>query len=402
MRLDDTLVKNLVEDIEASGKTREEFNLLQLVEKKRHTYGDSGSLKRRAVQKKFDQLLRKTPQAYQGFLDKLQVNSGEGLKRELRASASNSSSVAESGSDSESSEESSTSSKKAAIARPPSARPPKLPPKEPPSIAPSTAQSETQPRPPVGEVAFGTTRFVPPTTKTVFSTMFSAADSVQTTESSVVAVVIQQAEVLSNFKMDGSADYPYIIIVDPNKPEANWGFEVSFVPQIEHRNFSRDIYHIRKVTGVPQDGEWEATIPLKKYPTLANRAVLIRGPSQDYWHQDAERYHVESFCSQTKKAHESLQTILDNNKERLYSHWLLVFPQGTQMENHILSDDAVHVKRGTLDLVGSYEYLDEKNKNQDVELIGLDVHWRIAVKGGDMIRSPSVPKKKRFANRKVK
>lgn len=216
--------------------------------------------------------------------------------------------------------------------------------------------------------------------------------------------VLHQVETLSNFKMDGSGDYPYIIIVDPNKSEANWGFEVSFVPQIEHRNFSRDIYHIRKVTGVGQEDEWEASIPMKKYPALANRAVLIRGPSQDYWHRDAERYHEQPFCEQTKKAHQTLQTNLDASKDRLFSHWLLVFPIGTEMENFVLSDDAVHVKKATLDLVSSYSFVDEKNKNTEVELLGVDVHWRIAIKGGEMIRSPSAPtkNKKRFANRKGK
>jgi hypothetical protein len=401
--LDDFLVKNLVQDIEASGRTRKEFNLLKLVEEKKHTYGESGSEKRRAVQKKFDLLLRKTPQAYQVFLDKLQVNSGEGLKRELRACAFDSSSSGESssgesgGSDSESSEEQSSANSKKVAASKRSARQPKLPPPNlPPTVRPTAQPADSQPSQPwapFAEVAFD---------PTVLSAMFSSAASIQTTESSVVSVVLQQVEALTLFKMDGSADYPYVIIVDPSKPEANWGFEVSFVPQIDHRNFFRDVYHIRKVTGVPQDGEWEATIPFNKYPTLANRAVLIRGPSQNYWHQDAGRYHAESFCDQTKKVHESLQTNLETKKDRLYSHWLLVFPLGTEMENHILSDDAVHVKKGTLDLVGSYQFVDEKGKQQDVELLGVDVHWRIAVKGGEMIRSPSVPKKKRFSSRKTK
>jgi hypothetical protein len=141
-----------------------------------------------------------------------------------------------------------------------------------------------------------------------------------------------------------------------------------------------------------------------KYPDLSNRAVLIRGPSQDYWHQDAQRYHAEKFCEQTKKVHESLQTSIENQKERLYSHWLLVFPEGVVFENYILSDDAVHVKKTTLDLVGSCSYTDEKGKDQELELLGMDVHWRIATKGGEMIRSPEAnsKKNKRFALRKGK
>ena len=350
------------------------------------------------------------------------MNSGEALQRELRAPvksvtnqklratdksqtsqklrASDKSQSSESESESESvsenteSEESSSSSEKTASKK--NVRPPKAP-----SIPPP---SENQPRTPPREVTFGTAPILSPTTTHLFlspSPMFSAASSAQTVDASASAIVLQQVEKLSQFKMDGSSDYPYIIIVDPEKSEANWGFEVSFVQQIEHRNFARNIFHIRKVTGVPQDAEWDATIPFKKYPTLANRAVLIRGPSQDYWHQDAERYHAEPFCDQTKKAHEALKTNLDANKDRLYSNWLLVFPQGTQLENHVLSDDAVHVKKGSLDLVGSYQFLDhDKNALEDVEIYGMDVHWCIAVKGGEMIRSPDPQKKKRFGNRK--
>jgi hypothetical protein len=76
--LDQLLTKNLVQDIEESGLTRKEFQLLPLCEAKPHLYGEPGSDKRRAVQKKFDLLLRKDPTQYQTFLDKVAVNSGEG------------------------------------------------------------------------------------------------------------------------------------------------------------------------------------------------------------------------------------------------------------------------------------------------------------------------------------
>ena len=91
MPLDDLLVKNLLQDIEASGKTRREFNLPKLLEEKRHTYGEAGSDKRRDVQKKFDLLKRKTPLQYQKVLDKKGVNSGEALQREIRSLESESS-----------------------------------------------------------------------------------------------------------------------------------------------------------------------------------------------------------------------------------------------------------------------------------------------------------------------
>jgi hypothetical protein len=390
MALEEFLVKNLAQDIEASGKTRKDFSLTQYLANNKNLYGEAGSKKRRDAQKKFTELVRKSPEAYQNFLDKFGVIAGEGLKRELRTSKSVKSSKSSSDSDSDSLDSEEDESVKPAPktpAKPPSKKPPSS---KPISIEEITQQFQSLCRPPVPEVAFA------PRTVTMSSTTSSAK-----TENSVV---LNQVEVLSRLTMDGSENNPYIIIVDPDKPEANWGFEVSFVPQIEHRNFSRDIYHIRKVIGVSQEDEWIATIPTKKFPTLASRAVLVRGPSQDFWHQDAERYHQTPFCDQTKKVHETLQTNLEANKDRLFSFWLLVFPVGTEMENFVLSDDAVHVKKSTLDLVGSYSFVDDRNKTQEVELLGVDVHWRIAVRGGEMIRSPSAPSKnkQRFAQRKGK
>ena len=84
--------------------------------------------------------------------------------------------------------------------------------------------------------------------------------------------VIQQAQQLEKIKMDGSSEFPYIIIVDPEKPESNWGFEVSRIVGMEHRNYTRDAFHIRRVTTVSQEEQWEATVPAKKYPALAHRA----------------------------------------------------------------------------------------------------------------------------------
>ena len=63
------------------------------------------------------------------------------------------------------------------------------------------------------------------------------------------AQVLEQVKLLSspNFKMDGSEEYPYIVIVNTERPEANFGFEVSLVPGIEVRGYVRTAYHIRKV-----------------------------------------------------------------------------------------------------------------------------------------------------------
>jgi hypothetical protein len=82
--IDKPLAKELAQDIEASGKTRQEFNLLSLCEQKSYVYGAEGDQKRRYVQKTFSNLKRKSPLNYQKWLDKARVSAGEALKREIR------------------------------------------------------------------------------------------------------------------------------------------------------------------------------------------------------------------------------------------------------------------------------------------------------------------------------
>ena len=84
--LTETLIKELLQDIERSGKSRSDFNLLTLVNSKPDTYGAVNSEKRRSIQKKFDLLKRKTPQQYQNYLDKFNVDPSKALRREIRMS----------------------------------------------------------------------------------------------------------------------------------------------------------------------------------------------------------------------------------------------------------------------------------------------------------------------------
>lgn len=96
------------------------------------------------------------------------------------------------------------------------------------------------------------------------------------------ALVLRQVETLERFTMLGSKNYPLIVIANPDKPECGFGFEVTLVPGIPHRGFSRTAYHVRRTTTVTLEDGWTAWIPLKEYQSLAHRAIMFRGPSQDH------------------------------------------------------------------------------------------------------------------------
>jgi hypothetical protein len=94
------------------------------------------------------------------------------------------------------------------------------------------------------------------------------------------------------------------------------------------------------------EDEWSATIPHKEFPALADRCVLICGPSQDLWHRRPDLYHDEQFCEQTLMVHETHQTAINQSITHPFSYWLLVLPKGTKLENYIISHDSVHVVKG--------------------------------------------------------
>ncbi len=264
-------------------------------------------------------------------------------------------------------------------------------------------------------------RFAPTADRPMSSNKSSAGSTLPTVDSSIPSQQVPsvardpghvQASVYSNLRtlermgMDGTEWNPYVVPLNLNKPEANYGFEVVKVEGLEHSNFTRDVYIIRKTTTVGQEVLWDAEIPVHKFPALGNRSILLRGPSQDYWHTSADLYHQdERACKKTKLVHTKLETAISKTPDRKYSYWLLVFPEGTILENHVFSGDAVHVRRETNDMNAEVTVTDGHGDDAvkfQVELFGVSVYWRIAIAGGEMIRSPDrAVRGRRFRNRKT-
>ena len=290
-RKEEILTKNLAEDIESSNKTRQEFSLISLVKAKDFVYGDEGSLERRFVQKKFDLYKRKTAAQYLKCLDKIRVTPSEALKAQIRREAGGAESSSSSGSSgsedstiasrlshrkSKSSTKSKSKSKSTIKSKPTSVEAPAPAPPPPvdlaapgpapapsPPVAPGPAPAPSPPvapgpapapSPPVELPVQEAPRTPPPTQITfrrqqsplapllpLFSNMSISNDSAHAN----AATVLQQVEALQRFSMDGSKEFPYIVPVNLQKPECNWGFEVSQVNEIEANNFSRNIFHIR-------------------------------------------------------------------------------------------------------------------------------------------------------------
>lgn len=385
-KLDPQFIQTLFEDVEKSGVSINKFNLLELCNKKTYLYGEVGSAKRRAIQKIFAEAKRKTSRQCIKFLEKHNVQPGESLKADFLESApvkesKESEPVKESKEESEAeytpSDNEYESGTESTIN----------------SSAPSvtTKQRSMKVSTPVQDIQFqNQTKRMQSDCETYPNTnsIYSGAGSINTLQTVAILEMPER-------KQDGTKERPYIIIADPERPESCNGFEVALIPNITVGNYVRSVYHIRHVTTQGMESDWSATIPHEEFPTLANRAVLIRGPSQELWHRRPDLYHEEKFCAQTAIIHEAQQTAIKQSIVRLYSYWLLILPRGTILENYIISHDSINVTTGTQEMTKAFEAEDESGKPQLETLYGMDVFWRIAIAGGSMVTDPGSAAKKR-------
>jgi len=402
-KLDHQLITTLFEDVEASKVSIKDFDLLELCKRKEYLYGEPATKKRRAIPKLFSEAKRKTDQHYLNFLGKHNIRPGEALKARLLAppeikketpveikkeksdledtESEDAKSDDAKSEDAESEDEYASSSDTTITSSASTSRSTESPQK----------QRSTSPKTPVRDIQY----------KKQTKRMQSDSESFPVTDSSFSSTassnILQTVTMLEipEYKQCGTKEQPYIIIADPERPESCWGFEVALIPNIKVGNYVRSVYHIRHVTTQGMEDEWSSTIPHEEFPTLSNRSVLIRGPSQELWHRRNDIYHEEQFCAQTALIHETQQTAIRQSIVRMYSYWLLVLPKGTVLENYIISHDSINVTTCTQEMTKAFEAEDESGKTQLETLYGMDVYWRIAVAGGSMVSGPGSSTKKR-------
>jgi hypothetical protein len=82
--LEKWVIKQLIQDIEATGKTLKEVNILNICKTQKLFYGASASLQRCQVQRRFDKLGTRSIQSWADYLDELNVAYGLATTRLLR------------------------------------------------------------------------------------------------------------------------------------------------------------------------------------------------------------------------------------------------------------------------------------------------------------------------------
>jgi len=386
----DPYFKQLLLDIEKSNLLRNDLTFGTICKLRPNYYDTDETLKKKYFSN-FDQIKRRTESAYIKLLDIFSIPLGPALKRKLRDEDKVASS----------SKKPASSSKKS------------VPPSDDSSSSASSSSSGSSSDKSVADI---TERFKeisipkeieqifvpnhkeriqqtpPPSSLKKKKIMFSP--DMDSATSNPIADVLNYVELIEGIRQDGTIEYPFIHIVNQEYPERNHGFDIVLVPEIEQRRHTRDAFHIRKTVSVQNSEDWEAFLPSARFPTLADRAIMVRGPSQDFFIKDTARYHADKdiiACAPTEKKHSATEQAIDDDPSRKLEHTLLVFKKGIKLENHIFSDDAVYIDVEVNDMTAPYD-----NDGEVIDVQGTTLFWRIAVAGGSKLASGKPKKGKKL------
>jgi hypothetical protein len=189
----------------------------------------------------------------------------------------------------------------------------------------------------------------------------------------------------------GTKSRPYIILADPSHPEHNFPFDITPFEGVEYNDYDHNGFHIRMAVASPDMNAWQAFIPSsKEFPKLASligRAVMVKGPSRNYWMSDAEMYHKKGIdCQVTKTAHEKTDTAIKADPNRQTSFFFIVFHKGLILDNYIFSGNSTILQMWKNGMKLDPDHASNPFKTKKLDVIGMCVWWRVGTAGGTRIR----------------
>lgn len=194
---------------------------------------------------------------------------------------------------------------------------------------------------------------------------------------------------------DGSKERPYLIMANGQRPEAHGDFYILGIENHRNGGWLRSIFEMRKSIPLQDADEWVASVPsfednvpLAMNEFFAGRVVLIKGPSADHYQRSATLINNRSNeeCLTTAGVREAAANEIKGNDERGTSHYLIVFPEGTELNNAAFSENNLLRRKfvGFREPNSSYTArIDPDDENSDREsLHGFMVVFQVALKGG--------------------
>ena len=346
---------NRLVEVESSGEPREEFNLKRLCDEKPDIFGRKSDSTRRKVQKKWDLVKRREIQSYARLLDRKKVKRGAVTEILLKAAENDEAANVSDYSVEEQEQEEAVEAEEEAV----------------------EADVVSQVVSAFGDLSVSA-HTSPPSTPPRLVTMSdlpSTASPVWSADSGGIGSGIGNGGNFVDGSGSGLKSNPIIIYVNKDYPERNREFHIQYVKAFEQGEYKRNGWVIR--TGVcSQDrATWSAAIYSTSKVNLANRAVMVKGPSRPHWmHMDTE-WTTKINCAATTSYARNTTNSINGNEDRQYKYWLLIFPEKTHLANEIISGDPFKVKKR---MEGIMVVVKEKEHRY------ITMNWKIADKHGSL------------------
>jgi hypothetical protein len=182
---------------------------------------------------------------------------------------------------------------------------------------------------------------------------------------------------------NGTAGNPYIIHADLEHMECNNGFQVVFVPGVEHNNKKYNIIEICHQVMLDDVKSWKAVVCSERIPNeYHNCAIMITGPSLDQFSKDKEKSAAKFPEKCLKSMSARGDQIFEISKEdyRKMDYYLMLFePVMVELDNSVFCNDTDVIKKFRKDME-----LDHPTQEKDKHT-GSFVLWRIALRRGTQV-----------------
>jgi hypothetical protein len=157
----------------------------------------------------------------------------------------------------------------------------------------------------------------------------------------------------------GTKQDPMIIIVDKNFHEHHREFFIHHLPSFVHEGYSREGWKVWISTYWRDRKLWSMMIYQSTHVDLANRSVMVKGPSRPCWAGMDAKWKEKLNCTATTQQCAAATKAVQQDESRHFKYWLIVFPEGTHLDNVILSGDPFKVKgkiKGIMEEIGGNEH----------------------------------------------
>ena len=150
---------------------------------------------------------------------------------------------------------------------------------------------------------------------------------------------------------------------------------MTVVPRILHGGWSRKGIVVRKEIDIPDVTEWQASMYRSAPYDKKDQAVLIQGLKRSSNYENWEAFNRRvGHCASLKEMMRNTSVALVSDQDRKIGYYLLVFPEGIELDNVIISGDRNEIEKKSIGCKSA-------DIAEGISTATMFVYWHIAISG---------------------